>query len=103
MVALALSATPAFAGRKAAAPPTIYYWSRGDLGSDPSAFYRDQYACIKENPVGTYLVYPFPTPEHTLVDKAAKEQAVHAAEQMVTLCLRARGYVPHAPDGTIIP
>ncbi len=101
--ALAFSTTPAHAGRKAVKPPTTY-WSRGDTATDPSAFYRDEYDCIKENPVGPYRTHLYRLPENERVDQAAKAEAVHAANQMVNLCLRARGYVlRQGPDGTVIP
>jgi hypothetical protein len=99
---LALSATPAFAGRKAV-ERTDMYWSAGSAKVDAGTFHRDSYACLKENPVGTYMGHRYSSPENDRADEAAKAKAVHAAEQMVDLCLRARGYVLRAPDGTIIP
>jgi len=106
-LALALTATPALAGRKAAKAPVASaasqesYWS-GGVDGDDTAFYRDYYACLKENP-GYYRGHKYLTPENIKADKAAEAQALHARTQMVNLCLRARGYVLHRPDGTIIP
>jgi hypothetical protein len=98
--ALALSATPALARRTAAAPPKTY-WSGG---TDDTSFYRDSYECVKENPVGTYMVHRYSSPEHDRADKTAREEAVQAATQMYNLCMRARGYVlRQEPDGKIIP
>lgn len=77
------------------------YWSGG---VDDTAFYRDSYACIKENPIGPYMGHRYSTPENIRADKAAKEQAEQAATQMYNLCMRARGYVlRQEPDGKIIP